>query len=348
MMRAKLTDLLVDPLTHQPLKLQILKQEGDNVIEGNLVGESAKYPITNGIPRFVLTKDRDQRQTSDSFAFKWKLVNTYSSTARNETFRSWLIKRYGFRNVEEMRSYFSNRRMILDAGCGSGFSSSQWLTPSNPSQWIGVDISEAIDVAQEKLGALPNTHFIQADISQMPFRKCSFDTIFAEGSLHHTPSTEGALKALAPLLGLGGEFLFYVYRKKAPIREFTDDYVRSVFSSMPPELAWEKMRPLTRLGESLAGLKDEFEVREDVPELGIKAGRYPIQRFIYLYFAKLFWNDAISFEENHHVNFDWYHPRYAHRQTEEQVRSWCTESQLRIAHFDADESGLTVRAIKYD
>ena len=73
MMRAKLTDLLVDPVSHQPLKLQILKQEGDNVIEGNLICESAKYPITRGIPRFVLTEDRDQQQTSESFAFKWKL-----------------------------------------------------------------------------------------------------------------------------------------------------------------------------------------------------------------------------------------------------------------------------------
>ena len=123
-------------------------------------------------------------------------------------------------------------------------------------QWIGVDISEAIDVAQEMLGKLPNTHFVQADISQMPFRTGSFDTIFAEGSLHHTPSTEGALKALVPLLEHGGEFLFYVYRKKAPMREFTDDYVRSIVSSLPPELAWEKMRPLTSLSESLAGLKD--------------------------------------------------------------------------------------------
>ncbi len=34
------------------------------------------------------------------------------------------------------------------------------------------------------------------------------------------------MKALVPLLAPGGELMFYVYRRKAPIREFTDDYVR--------------------------------------------------------------------------------------------------------------------------
>ena len=28
------------------------------------------------------------------------------------------------------------------------------------------------------------------------------------------------------------------------------------------------------------------------------------------------------------MNFDWYHPRYAHRQTEEEVRRWCEEAGL--------------------
>jgi len=46
------------------------------------------------------------------------------------------------------------------------------------------------------------------------------------------------------------------------------------------------------------------------------------------------------------VNFDWYHPRYAHRQTEEEVRRWCGEAGLSIFHFDVQESGFTVRAIK--
>ena len=50
----------------------------------------------------------------------------------------------------------------------------------------------------------------------------------------------------------------------------------------------------------------------------------------YWHFAKLYWNPAWSFEENVHVNFDWYRPHYAHRQTEEEVRQWCAEAELTI------------------
>jgi arsenite methyltransferase len=212
--------------------------------------------------------------------------------------------------------------------------------------WFGADISEAIDVARRRIGAIHGTYFLQADLMRLPFRPGTFDTIFSEGVLHHTPSTEAALKALAPLLAAGGEFMFYVYRKKGPVREFTDDYVRGNLASLDPQQAWESLRPLTRLGQALSELNAEVDVPEDIPMLGITAGRYDVQRLIYWNFAKLFWNANFSFDENHHINFDWYHPRYAHRQTEEEVRRWCLEAGLTIDHFNTQDSGFTVRAIK--
>ena len=106
------------------------------------------------------------------------------------------------------------------------------------------------------------------------------------------------------------------------------------------------LRPLTRLGQALSELKTDVEVPEDIPYLGIKAGRYDIQRLIYWHFAKLFWNEEFSFEENNHGNFDWYHPKYAHRQTEDEVRRWCDEAGLSIFHFNIQESGYTVRALR--
>jgi hypothetical protein len=47
-----------------------------------------------------------------------------------------------------------------------------------------------------------------------------------------------------------------------------------------------------------------------------------------------------------HINFDWYRPVYAHRQTAAEVRSWCAEAGLTIAYFHEQESGYTVRAVK--
>jgi ubiquinone/menaquinone biosynthesis C-methylase UbiE len=348
-MHKSLVDILVDPITKKPLEVEVCQWGPDEeILEGLLYSPERKvYVVTRGIPRFVATEDKAQKQTENSFGYKWKQYHTYDSTPFRMTAQNWLIQRYGFKDPMDMRAYFIKKQRILDAGCGSGFSTSLWVDPFWKGDfWIGVDISEAIDVARERLGSIKNTHFVQADILSLPFLENSFDTIFAEGVLHHAPSTEMALKALVSLLQKGGEMMFYVYREKGPIREFTDDYIRNIISMLPPEKAWDLLRPLTKLGQALAELRTEVEVLEDIPYLDIKAGRYDIQRLIYWHFAKLFWNEAFTFEENHHVNFDWYHPQYAHRQTEEEVRRWCSEAGLSIFHFDVQESGFTVRAIK--
>lgn len=351
-MHKSLLDLLVDPVSKGPLRFEGSHGTADGDIQAGrlLAGKGDAYPIIEGIPRFVGGEDRDQRLTGDSFGFKWRQRESYDSPRAHASAREWLVARYGFSTAEDMRAFFSSRGRVLDAGCGSGFSTSLWMEPGwqagGRAEWYGVEISEAVDVALGRLGHMPGTHFVQADILWLPFRDGTFDTIFSEGVLHHTPSTERALKALIPLLEPGGQIMFYVYRKKAPVREFTDDHVRGLISSLPPREAWEALRALTQLGRALAELRAEVDVREDVPLLGIKAGRYDVQRLIYWHFAKLFWNDSLSFEENHHINFDWYHPRYAHRHTEDEVRRWCGEAGLSIVHLDSQESGFTVRADK--
>lgn len=349
-MRRSLLDILVDPISKTPLQVEVHKYGAvDNIVEGVLNSiQGRSYPITNGIPRFVLTQDSDQRQTAKSFAFQWQQRYAYDSPQVNQTRQQWMIERYGFKNLHNMQDFFSRRRRILDAGCGSGVSTS-WMNQAwlgkGKAEWVGIDISTAIDVALERLGFIENTNFIQADILQLPFKCQIFDTIIAEGVLHHTPSTELALKSLVSVLEPRGEIMFYVYRKKGPIREFTDDYIRNIVSSLDPDEAWAILRSLTKLGQALTELRKEIEVPEDIPYLNIKAGRYDVQRFIYWHFAKLFWNERFSFEENNLENFDWYYPRYAHRHTREEILGWCRMTGLSVTHFDSD-SGFTVRAIK--
>ena len=351
-MRASLLDILVDPVSKSPLTLVNQTTNGGEVTQGLLRSvDQNSYSITRGIPRFVRTEDAGQKQTEDSFGYKWKRRDAWYTPEVMAACQPWLVQRYGFETVAAMRDFFGARRRVLDAGCGSGFGSSLWIDPSwrgeRESEWIGADISEAIDVAQEHLSQVPGTHFVQADILQLPFGAETFDAIFSDGVLHHTPSTERALKSLVPLLVRGGEILFYVYRVKSPVREFTDDYIRDAIAGLQPDQAWEALRPLTTLGQALAELKTEVEVPEDVPLLGIRKGRYDVQRLIYWHFAKLYWRDTFTFEENNHVNFDWYHPRYSWRHTEEEVRRWCDEAGLEITRFDdTQESGFSVRAIK--
>ncbi|MDH7500475.1 MAG: class I SAM-dependent methyltransferase, partial [candidate division NC10 bacterium] len=154
-MHRSLLDLLVDSISKMPLQVEAAQREvGDEILEGRLRGsERRSYTITNGIPRLVLEADADQEQTGRSFDFKWRQRKSYDSPQVHREAQQWLAKRYGFESIEQMQDFFARRKEILDAGCGSGFSSSLWLSPSwkgeGRAEWVGVDISSAIDVARE-------------------------------------------------------------------------------------------------------------------------------------------------------------------------------------------------------
>lgn len=350
-MRNWLLHILCDPLDGSSLSLvDDVVSRDEEILSGTLIGATNSYAIRDGIPRFGALGDEGQARTRESFGYKWTNRDGFGSEGMQEKVSSWILERYGFASGDAMRDYFSSRERILDAGCGAGLATSTWLAPGwrqDGSEFVGVDISAAIDTARERLGEIEGTSFVQADILALPFQRASFDLVFSEGVLHHTPSTEAGFDALARLLCPGGEIMIYVYRRKAPAREYIDDYVRERIADLPPEEAWDLLRPLTRLGQALAELDVEVEVPEDVELLGIPRGAYDVQRLVYWHFAKLFWNPSLTFEENNHVNFDWYHPRYAHRHTESEVRNWFAARDLEIVRFNAQEAGFTVRALRH-
>jgi len=349
-MKPQLNDLLADPIGKGSLTMEVDEATESEVISGSLSTDDGKtYPIKRGIPRFVTTEDEDQLQTRDAFAFKWGKRDTYDSEGSRNMTTTWLVDKYGFESADDWASYYNSRERILDVGCGGGFSSSLWLRNDHwtgKGAWVGTDISEAVDVAAARLSHIPNTHFVQGDALSLPFPDASFDTVFSEGVLHHTPSTRNALHDAARVLAPEGEIQFYVYRQKGPVREFTDDHIRHAISDLPEEEAWDAMRSLTELGRSLSELDTTIELKSDIPLLGIPAGTHDVQRLVYWHFAKLYWNADLTFEENVHINYDWYRPHYAHRHTAEEVKTWCSEASLEIDRFHEQEAGFTVRAMK--
>jgi len=294
-------------------------------------------------------KSVEQSQTRDAFAFKWAKRDTYESPAVTENMRNWLIERYCSGDSNRLVRWLEgDRKIILDAGCGSGHSG--LLLFGNHLRlhdYLGIDISTAVEVASMRFAeAGYDADFLQADLLDLPVSDGSIDMIFSEGVLHHTDSTERAIKSLSNKLKLGGRFLFYVYIKKAVIREFTDDYVRDQLRSLTDEHAWKALESLTLLGRELGRLNAEINVPEDIPFLGIKAGKLDIQRFFYWNIFKAFYREDFSVAEMNHINFDWYRPLNCHRHTESEIRLWCGEAGLYIEHIDVSESGITVVALK--
>ena len=195
----------------------------DEGLELSLGGQP--FVVRDGLPRSSKLVSAAQAQTSEAFGFKWKKVDTFDSPASLARMREWLVERYGDLAAAPWLAEHGEQPLLIDAGCGAGMSALELLGPLLPRiRYLGVDISEAVDVARQRFEQRGHScGFLQADISDLPLPPESVDLIFSEGVLHHTNSTEGALKSLARLLKPGGRFLFYVYKRKGPIREFTDD-----------------------------------------------------------------------------------------------------------------------------
>jgi len=312
----------------------------------DLAGQS--FEMRGGILRSTALASPAQSHTADVFGFKWAQRETFESAASVGRMRDWLIERYGDVAAAPWWSQYGSRPLILDAGCGAALSALALFDRIlADARYLGVDVSAAVDVAARRFAERGlETGFMQADLTQLPLADGTVDVIFSEGVLHHTDSTRGALLALARLLRAGGRFLFYVYRKKGPIREFTDDYIRAQIHELTPERAWDAMRPLTKLGRALGELDVEVEVPEDVGLLDIPAGRISVQRLFYWHVMKAFYDPALDLEELNHINYDWYAPANAHRQSPEDVRGWCDEAGLEIEREELQPAGITVIARK--
>ena len=307
------------------------------------------FVTRDGIPRSKALLSDAQAQTEETFGFKWKKRDTFESPTALARMRAWLVERYGDIAESGWLAEHGDRPLLIDAGCGAGMSGIETFEAVLPRiRYLGIDVSEAVDVARARFAerGYDDAAFMQADISNLPLPDRSVDMIFSEGVLHHTDSTEAALAALTRLLKPGGRFLFYVYAKKGPIREFTDDYIRNKLQTMTPQEAWEAMEPLTRLGIALGELNAQIEIPEPIDLLSIPAGRIDVQRLFYWHVAKMFYRPEASFDEMNHINYDWYAPRNAARQTPGQVRQWCADLGLDIEREVVEEAGITIIARK--
>ena len=286
-----------------------------------------------------------ENNTAQSFNDKWHKNTTlaFENTLNpdSETFK-WITERNGFKNEDELRKYLSSKKRILDAGCGNGRVTALLRKYSDPKSTgiIGIDLTAA-DVAEKNLADYPNVKFYKKDLLDNLTDLGKFDFIYCQEVLHHTGNARKGFDNLIQILEPGGEIAIYVYKQKAPAREFVDDYIREKIAGMDYETAMRHCRQITELGKALTDQNIKLKIPE-ISLLQIPSGEYDLQRFIYHFFAKMFWNYEYNFEENAVINYDWYHPQNCTRHTIEEVRDWFTENGLTITHECVDYYGITV------
>jgi SAM-dependent methyltransferase len=286
------------------------------------------------------------QQTAGSFRDKWlnnpDLAFAETSREGSDIF-NWILNRNGFSTADGLREWLSGRRRILDAGCGNGRVTALLLKyAAAGARVIGVDLTAA-DIARQHV-ADERAVFLEKDLLGDLSDLGEFDLIYCQEVLHHTGDPSRAFLNLCGRLAPGGEIAVYVYKQKAPLREHADDFIRDRIAQLPYDEAMAHMRNITELGRALSSVSAKVRV-PDIGLLGIEAGEYDVQRLVYFFFLKCFWNPDLGFDASAAINYDWYHPQLCTRHTVPEVESWFADGGLDVIHRHVDPYGITFRGI---
>jgi SAM-dependent methyltransferase len=338
-MRKSLASTFTDPRDGGPLTLDIAREDDSHVLEGALVAaDGHRYPILGGVPRFVnpvLYADRvdaedDTTQTGASFGDKWTRPE-YLDYGRLEIDRRRRARTtaamLGLEDPDGLLEMLAGDIRVLDAGCGVG-AAEYLFNEDTRAERYAFDLSLAADRAFANTRERTNVCIAQGDILAPPFAPGTFDLIFSEGVIHHTGDTPRAFHNLARLLRPGGRLGIYVYCVKPLIREMADQTIRAQTTEMSFEDCHAFGEQVAALGRALQRIGARVEIDVDVPLLGIEAGEYDVQAFIYEHFLKCYYNDEQGLARSTLNNVDWYHPKHATHHTRDEVDGWFAEAGL--------------------
>ena len=193
-MKQELLELLCCPRTGQHL---VLESSGDctrDIESSWLISQDGqhRYPIQNGIPRFV-----PESNYADNFGMQWNhfrqtQLDSYSGHPISAD-RFWKATGWSPESLAD--------QWVLDVGCGSGRFAEVALDAG--AKVVALDYSSAVDACYANLKHRPNLHVVQGDIFALPFAPGAFPFVYSLGVLQHTPDVAKAFAAL-PAMVRGG------------------------------------------------------------------------------------------------------------------------------------------------
>ena len=195
-MTPKLLQYLCEPISKALLELCDAQYDVDgNIVSGYLqTSAGRRYPIINGIPRFV---EFVPTASVESFGDEWNYFNFTDFKV------NWL--EHTVANTFGSTAAFQGK-LIVDAGGGSG-AQTKWFAEYGAKHVILMDLSHSVDnVVKRNLVGLHNVDVIQCSIDAPPLKDQSIDGIvYCHNVIQHTPSVEKTAQALYALTAPGGD-----------------------------------------------------------------------------------------------------------------------------------------------
>lgn len=126
---------------------------------------------------------------------------------RNEHEIPWLFSIIPFTTFRE--------RDILELGCGAGYDAYEFCR--NGARYTGIDITpENIERTIKHLGYYGYSPQVQeGDAEHLSFADRSFDVVYSNGVLHHTPDIQASFNEAYRVLKPGGSFWVILYHRSS-------------------------------------------------------------------------------------------------------------------------------------
>ena len=167
-MKPSLLEHLACPSCHGDLSLAAAVSQGAEVMEGDLRCGScgATYPVRRGVPRFVeAARTEEMARTASAFGWEWRTFS-WIEDHHEQQFLDWI--------APAGRDTFRGR-VILEGGCGKG-RHTRLASRYGAAAVIGVDLSDAVDVAFDNTRDEATAHIVHADLLRLPLRPASCDS----------------------------------------------------------------------------------------------------------------------------------------------------------------------------
>ena len=164
----------------------------------------------------------------------------------NSRFRRFFQRYYEFRIFKQFLKKHSidlTSKSILDAGCGSGYSSELIISEYKPKELFAFDIlPEQVELAKSR--RLIASLFV-GDVTNIDLPSEKFDAVFAFAIMHHIPEWRLALREMNRVLKQNGVLLIEEPDKKA-----LDDAERYLRITHPKDSRFEWTEFIKGLVES--------------------------------------------------------------------------------------------------
>ncbi|MFN8299353.1 MAG: class I SAM-dependent methyltransferase [Chitinophagales bacterium] len=209
---------------------QALTAAGNELVTAS--GE--KFPVVNGIPRFVPADNY-----ANAFGFQWKnFAKTQLDSFNGTKISQERLERCLGCKIEDLRG-----KDILEVGAGAGRFTE--LLVKGGGNTHSIDLSAAVEVNKENIGNAANYSIAQASVYELPFAPQSFDIVMCLGVIQHTPSSEKTIEALWNMVKPGGLLVIDHYIWRINYYFNPASYWRLVLKEMKPETSKKIVDGLT-------------------------------------------------------------------------------------------------------